>query len=128
VPELVRTGSYEHSYMGVSIAPVVPPVIEANDLPVSQGVYIDQVLDGGPSDGVLQGSSGPGTVDLGNRTIGTGGDVVYQLGDQPIPTEEDLSTYLALETRPGDTIEVGIVRDGRRRTVDLTLGTRPPPN
>jgi S1-C subfamily serine protease len=128
VPALVREGSYEHSYMGVSVAPVVPPVIEATDLSISRGVYIDVVVDGGPSDGVLQGSSGPETVDLGNRTVGTGGDVVYQLGDQPIPTQEALSTYLALETRPGDTLDAGIVRDGERETVEVTLGSRPPPN
>ncbi len=125
VPALIQTGSYDHSYMGVGIAPVVPPVVERNDLPISRGVYIDRVPEGGPADGVLQGSRGTETVDLGNRTIGTGGDVVYQLDGQPIPTEEALSTYLALETTPGETVEVGIVRDGQRRTVTLTLGTRP---
>jgi S1-C subfamily serine protease len=32
-----------------------------------------------------------------------------------------------LETSPGDTIEVTVIRDGQERTVDLTLGTRPEP-
>ena len=45
--------------------------------------------------------------------------------DTPIPQQEALSSFLALETSPGDTIEVTVIRDGEERTVDLTLGERP---
>ncbi|WP_340101152.1 S1C family serine protease [Salinibaculum salinum] len=127
VPALVRDGSYDHSYLGVNIAPVTPPVIEANDLSVNWGVYIDNVVDGGPAEGVLQGSTGSETIDVENRRVGTGGDVVYRMGGVDIPTQQALSTYLALEVRPGDTIDVEVLRDGRRETVELTLGSRPSP-
>ncbi|WP_302080177.1 S1C family serine protease [Salinibaculum rarum] len=127
VPSLVRDGSYDHSYMGVNIAPVTPPVIEANDLDVSWGVYIDNVVDGSPSAGVLEGSTGSETIVVDNRRIGTGGDVVYRMDGVDIPTQQALSTFLALETRPGDTIDVEVIRDGRREIVELTLGSRPAP-
>jgi S1-C subfamily serine protease len=32
-----------------------------------------------------------------------------------------------LETRPGQPVDVSLIRRGRRRQVELTLGTRPPP-
>jgi S1-C subfamily serine protease len=127
IPSLIRQGSYDHSYMGVNIAPVTPPVIEANDLSVNWGVYIDNVVDGGPADGVLQGSTGTESIVTENRRIGTGGDVVYRMGGVDIPTQQALSMFLALEVRPGDTVDVEVLRDSRRETVELTLGSRPEP-
>jgi S1-C subfamily serine protease len=127
VPALIRDGEYGHTYMGVNIAPVTPNVIEANDLPVDWGVYIDNVVAGGPSAGVLEGSTGDETIVANGRQLGTGGDVIYRMDDTDIPTQEALSTFLALETSPGDTIDIKVIRDGSRETVALTLGSRPDP-
>lgn len=127
IPALIRDGDYDHSYMGVNIAAVTPPVIEANNLDIGWGVYIDNVVTDGPSEGVLQGSSGDETIFVNGRRLGTGGDVVYRMDGTDIPTPEALSTFLALEASPGDTIDVEVVRDGRRETVELTLGSRPQP-
>nr|WP_241991863.1 hypothetical protein [Halorubrum sp. SS7] len=38
---------------------------------------------------------------------------------------EDLASYLALRTRPGDTLEVTVLRDGTEQTIELTLVSRP---
>jgi len=59
--------------------------------------------------------------------VPTGGDVIVRLDGTPIPTLNDLSIHLALETSPGDELEARIVRDGSRQTVTLTLGERPSP-
>jgi S1-C subfamily serine protease len=125
VPALIQNGNYDHTYMGVRLTGVTPPIVEANDLPISWGVYIAAVVDGGPSEGVLQGSTGEETV--AGQSVETGGDIVYRMGDADIPTQQALSSYLALETSPGDTIDVEVVRNGRRETVRLTLGARPEP-
>lgn len=125
VPALIDDGNYDHSYMGVRLTGVTPPIVEGNDLPVPWGVYIAQAVEGGPSDGVLQGSTGETTVD--GQTVETGGDVVVGMGEADIPTQQALSSYLALETSPGDTIDVEVIRRSRRQTVQLTLGARPDP-
>ncbi|MFB6311571.1 MAG: S1C family serine protease [Salinirussus sp.] len=125
IPALINDGTYEHAYMGVGIGPVTPPVIQANDLPVATGVYIARIVEGGPAEGVLQGASSRETVD--GETVPVGGDVVVEMAGVPIRDEGDLSRTLALETRPGDTVEVVVYRDGTRTSVDLTLGSRPPP-
>lgn len=125
IPALVTDGSYAHPYMGVGLSSVSPPIAEANDLERASGVYINSVRPGGPSDGVLEGSTG---TDVVNGTeVGIGGDVVRRLDATPTPTRQDLATYLALETSPGDTMAVTIQRDDSTQTVDLTLGTRPAP-
>ena len=125
IPELVETGSYEHSYLGVRILPVTPLLAEANDLEEANGVYVSAVPDGSPADGALQG--GTETVTVEGSPQPTGGDVIVALDGNRIETTGQLGTYLALETSPGDTIEVTVIRDGQERTVDLTLGTRPEP-
>lgn len=131
VPSLIEDGEYDHSLLGVRLADVFPALIQANDLPVSWGVYIHETQDGGPSDGVLQGTEQVESVR--GREVWVGGDVIVGMkrtewdDDQQwtIQDRERLSAFLALETRPGDTIEIEIVRDGNRETVEVTLGSRP---
>lgn len=125
VPSLIETGSYEHSYMGVLLGNVSPRIIDANNLPVSWGVYISEVRPGGPADGVLEGSET--TQRVRGRDTPVGGDVIVRMGDWQIPNRERLSAYLALETQPGDTFEVEFVRDGSKQVADLTVGSRPTP-
>ncbi|WP_418282222.1 S1C family serine protease [Halorubrum sp. DTA98] len=125
VPELIETGSYEHSYMGVSVLAVEPLLAEANDLPEARGVYVAEVPAGGPSDGVLRGADGEAAVE--GATVPTGGDTVVALDDTRIVSNADLSRFLALETRPGDVIDVTVWRGGSEETVELELGSRPEP-
>jgi len=123
VPELIETGDYDHAYMGVSFTTVTPAIAEANDLQQAQGILIVSVVDGGPADGVLQPSDDLAYVD--GQRIRTGGDVLLAVDGTTVETTEDLMSYLALRTEPGETIELTVHRDGSRRTVDLELGTRP---
>lgn len=125
VPALVETGSYDHSYMGVSVTPVDPLLAAGNDLPDASGVYVADVVTDGPADGVLRGTDGETTVD--GATVPTGGDVIVALDGTEIVDNPDLSRYLALETDPGDAVAVTVVRDGGEETVDVTLEERPEP-
>ncbi|MDZ7701387.1 MAG: trypsin-like peptidase domain-containing protein [Halobacteriales archaeon] len=124
-PTLAEDGEYDHPYMGVGILDVSPTIADAVGLERVTGVLVTQVVPDGPSDGVLRGSTG--TEEVAGIEVPVGGDVILRMGGEPIPTGGALGRHLALETRPGETVPVEIVRDGERRTVDLTLGARPPP-
>ena len=124
VPALIEDGEFDHSYMGVRLRSVDPLHAEVNDLEEASGVYIHEVVSNSPSDGVFRGSTET-VARNGVSNIGVGGDVIVAMEDTPIPQQEALSSFLALETSPGDTIEVTVIRDGEERTVDLTLGERP---
>jgi serine protease Do len=126
IPALLTTGDYRHSYMGIRLRPVGPLLAQANDVPGGAGVYVTEVVDGSPSAGVLQGSTGETTVD-GVEGVPTGGDVIVGMAGTDIDERQALSTVLALETSPGDTVPVTVLRDGEQVTLDLTLGTRPDP-
>jgi serine protease Do len=125
VPALATRGRYDHSFMGVRIQEVGPAVAQAYDLADVRGVLIVSVLSGGPSDDVLRGATGE--TEVNGLEVPTGGDVVVSMGGREIVTQADLSNFLTLETSPGDTIDVTVLRDGSRRTVQLELGERPSP-
>ncbi|QSW99573.1 S1C family serine protease [Haloterrigena alkaliphila] len=116
VPALIEDGAYEHAYMGVGVLPVGPEIADAVGLEEAAGVLVAQVVRDGPADGVLEPvrRGRPGS-----------GDVIVAIDGAEISTQAQLSSYLALETAPGDEIELEIVRDGERQTVALTLEERP---
>ncbi|WP_210424106.1 S1C family serine protease [Halorussus ruber] len=124
VPSLIENGSYASSFLGISSIDVSPIIAEANDLDVTRGVLVRQVLPGSPADGVLRGS--PETEEVRGLDVPAGGDVILAIDGKRILTGEDLSSYLT-QTRPGDTVTMTILRDGQRMQVQVELGERPPP-
>ncbi|WP_255151247.1 S1C family serine protease [Halorarius halobius] len=125
VPALIADGEYDHSYVGVGLRPVTPEVAEANGLAEPVGIIVTEVFPGTPAAGVLEGSDETAVVD--GIEVPVGGDVVVAIDDVRILTAEDLGSYLALHTSPGQTVRLTVVRDGTERTVPLELGERPPP-
>lgn len=123
VPALADDGEYQHAYLGVSVLPVGPLVAEANDLEEPRGVLIVDVLPDAPADDVLEPADDVESVD--GDPVPVGGDVIIAIDDQDIPNQERLSSVLALETSPGETVDVEVVRDGEHQTVELTLEPRP---
>ncbi|MHC3439347.1 S1C family serine protease [Natrialbaceae archaeon A-gly3] len=127
VPSLIDDGDFHHSHMGIFFEPVNRLVAEENDLSEATGILIADLEGGGPSEGVLQESDS--VVERRGELIPVGGDVIVAIDGEPIPDRHALGTYLALETNPGDTISLEVIRNrGRERTtVDLELAAREEP-
>jgi S1-C subfamily serine protease len=125
VPELVADGEFDYPYLGVQPASLTRPVVEANDLNVTQGVYVADVSEGSPADEGLRGATE--TALVAEQRVPVGGDVIVAVDNRSVETSEDLLSYLLTETRPGEDVELTVVRDGERTTVTVTLGERPDP-
>jgi putative serine protease PepD len=111
VSQLLASGSVEHAYLGVGI--------EA----VPDGVAITNVVTGTPADDAgLRESTG--TTTENGQQVPTGGDVVVAIDGDSITTEAELQSAIDAH-QPGDRISLTILRSGDRRTVEVTLGTRP---
>jgi regulator of sigma E protease len=52
------------------------------------------------------------------------GDVIVGIDGQPVDEPEDVSDAVSAH-RPGDEIEVEVMRDGKRRTITIELAKRP---
>lgn len=122
VPSLIEDGEFQHTRVGIRTLPVDRRVAMANDMDAVRGVMVTAVVEDGPADGVLQGSTD--TEIEGRREIPVGGDVILAIDGTPLPTDDHLSRYLALETDPGDEVTVTVLRDGEEQDVELTLGRR----
>ena len=57
------------------------------------------------------------------QQLETGGDVIVAIEGEKLIGENDLSRLIT-ERRPGEEIEVEVLRDGERRTFDVTLRAR----
>jgi len=119
VPELIRTGEFDHAFVGIRSVPVTPQVAAANGLDRATGIAVVEVLPDGPADGRLQ----AGTVENGTLT---GGDVIVAIEGTPVRTHEDLSRFLLLQADPGTQVTFTVVRNGTRQNVEVRLGERPP--
>lgn len=111
VAQLVESGKAEHAYLGVTM------------VTVPEGVAVTEVRSGTPAEEAgLRPATGSATVD--GQEQPTGGDVIVALDGKGISSSAELQSAVDAE-RPGDTVSVTVVRDGRRRTFEVTLGTRP---
>lgn len=124
VPALIGSGGVDHPYMGITTLEVTPVVAEENGME-PRGIIVVDVLEDGPSAGVLVPSNSSSSVN--GRDVPVGGDVIVALEGVGVGSSEDLANVLITRTRPGDRVDVTVLRDGERRTVEVTLGTRPPP-
>lgn len=117
---LIANGEVQHSYLGIRSVPLTPPLAEEQGLEQQTGALVVGTVEGAPAHGILQGGESAG----GSSEIPEGGDVIVEIDGETVQSNEDLSSYLMRKTSPGDTVELGIIRDGERQTVEVTLGSR----
>jgi S1-C subfamily serine protease len=124
VPVLVEEGFYPHPWIGVSGTDMTPEIAEAIGLEEPRGFLVISIQDGSPASraGIQEGSSE--TV-LPRREIPLGGDVILSIDGTTVRKLDDLLGYLEQSTQVGQTVSLGIWRDGEITEVDLTLTARP---
>jgi S1-C subfamily serine protease len=124
VPSLIENGAYTWPWLGVTGNDVTPILVQAMDLPVERGAYMIDIIEGGPaSKAGLQGVSQPVTVD--GRQVEIGGDVITAIDGIPVNTFDDVLVYIALQTSPGQTVNLTILRDGKYQDIPVQLEPRP---
>ena len=131
VPSLIDDGAHEWSYLGVQGTSLTADIAALNSLPTDTfGAFIRCVPGNGPSRDRLQGSRGSlnypscDGIPPSDDTF-VGGDVVIAVDDEPVASFDDLLSYIAIETDPGQTIELTVIRNGAQVVVPVTLAERP---
>jgi len=124
VPALIEEGEYEWSWLGVRGGNLVPTLVEAMNLPVERGAYILEVTAGGPAEQAgLRGANEEKVVN--GLAIPVGGDVITAIEGQPINSFDDLLIYIAMQTSPGQKVNLTILRDGETREISVLMEKRP---
>ena len=109
VRQLRETGRVEQAYLGVSNpVPVTEELAQQFGLEVTEGVTFVAVLEDTPAD----------------RAGLRAGDVIVTIGGRPIENVEDLFAELR-RRRPGEQVELTIIRGRDRRELTVRLGEKP---
>jgi S1-C subfamily serine protease len=125
VPALIKTGHYDHPYLGISGTTMTPDLAQAMGLNANQrGALVAQATAGGPADKAgLRGSTQQTTVN--GTPVQVGGDVITAINGQSVKSFDDLVAYLASSTNINQTVTLTIVRDGKEQTLKVTIAARP---
>lgn len=125
VPVLIKTGHYDHPYLGISGTTLTPELAKAMNLSADQkGALVEQVVSGGPAAkaGIIASSR---QVQISGQNIPVGGDVITAVNGQSVKSMDDLIAYLNDNTSAGQTVTLTVLRNGKQTSVDVTLGIRP---
>jgi 2-alkenal reductase len=128
IPKILQSGGVRRAFMGIAFLPLdrLSKDMDAASfaqlgLSVSKGALVTEVESGGPAEKAgIKGSTR--RVTIGGQEFATGGDVIVSIDGVEV-AGSDLSGEI-LTHKPGDKVRLGLVRDGRRITVEVTLGSR----
>jgi putative serine protease PepD len=122
IPELRQSGRVDRGYLGIGSLTVDKTLADLN-LPVDHGALVQSVTPGGPADkaGIRAGDL---SATLDNHAIQLGGDIITKIDGKEIRTRDDLEAAV-VNRKSGDTVKVTLIRQGKTKTVEVTLGERP---
>jgi serine protease Do len=108
IEELKADGKVTRGYLGVQIQPVTQDIAESLGLDKAEGAIISALSDTSPAykAGLKQ------------------GDTIVTANGEKIEDAKDLSRTVAA-MKPGKSVAFEIVRDGKRQTIDVEIGTMP---
>jgi serine protease Do len=107
LPQL-KTGKIVRGWLGVMIQDITPELAKSFGLMHSNGVLVSDVVKDSPADkaGLLR------------------GDVILRFDGKEIENAHKLSQLVA-ETAPNTLIKIGLLRNGKEKTLSLKIGTMP---
>jgi Do/DeqQ family serine protease len=108
--QLLEFGEVRRGLLGVSIMTLTPDIAEAYGVKETQGALVSQVM----SDSAAE--------KAGVKT----GDIIRKVDGKNINNANELRNTIGMK-RSGDTVELEIIRDGRKRTIKAQLGEQTTP-
>jgi S1-C subfamily serine protease len=122
VPELKETGKVERGYLGIS-GVAIDGSLAALNLESERGVLVQEITPGGPAAKAgIRGGDTPAS--LNGSPMALGGDVISRIDGREVGSMADI-VEVVNRHKPGDAVEVDLVRAGESRSVEVELGARP---
>ena len=102
--DLLEYGNVQRGFIGVSIRDIDQKLADEKNLKVFKGVYVQNLTDGGAAE------------TAGIRT----GDIITKVGGVGVGSSTELQEQVG-RYRPGDKVEVTLLRDDKEKLVDVVL-------
>ena len=124
VPSLIEDGEYHHPWIGISGRDIDPDLARVLELKDAKGFLIITVVDGSPAEKAgLKGMTATQVID--GKEYPADGDIIISVDDKEVRKISDILIHLQREKSVGDTMVLGILRDGEFMHKFLTLVERP---
>lgn len=109
LPDLRAGKTPAHAWLPIHGTSITPQIAAQCNLPVDYGVIIYDIL--------------PGTkLDWNMFKTGVNGDIIVSIDDLPVTDLADLSEYIDAHKKPGDTVEIRVIRERKlNRIEEVTL-------
>lgn len=104
--QLRETGTVTRGQLGVVIQPLTRELADSFGVDESKGILVGQVMEGTAAD----------EADIKQ------GDIILELNGQPVGDLNSFRSRIA-STAPGTTIDLAVLRDGKRLKKSVTIGT-----
>ncbi|MEK6227749.1 MAG: trypsin-like peptidase domain-containing protein [Actinomycetota bacterium] len=120
--ELREKGRVDYGYLGVESVTLWPQAAERLNVDTDNGAVLGEIQAGSPAEDADLKGGRPEEFQGGQLPVG--GDVIVAVDGRKLTRRVDLADLVSTHSA-GDKIELEVIREGDRRTVDVTLGKRP---
>ncbi|MCD7951910.1 MAG: Do family serine endopeptidase [Synergistaceae bacterium] len=103
--DLIKHGEVRRGWLGVTVQPLTASLVEAYKIPTNEGSIVADVQKGSPAE------------KFGLKR----GDVIISVGDSKVKNSEDV-VFAVRNRMAGEKVTFEIYRDGKKMTVEVTLG------
>lgn len=119
LPDMLAGKTVVHPRLGIAGQTLTSDLAKTLNIGVDKGVYVVQV-DASSAAGRAGVKGAQQRTSQNALAVPPGGDVIVKVDDQETPTFEKLADYIDSK-KPGDTVTLHIVRDGKDMTIDVQL-------
>ncbi|HSF24940.1 MAG TPA: trypsin-like peptidase domain-containing protein [Blastocatellia bacterium] len=124
IPEIISKGYVARPWLGVTTMPLNTRIARAFQLPSSEGIIVGDVYRGsGAAAAGLRGATIRESM-WGGVSLQQLGDVIVAVGGRKVANTDDLQTAMQ-DKKPGETVDVEVIRERRRATIPVRLSERP---
>jgi len=124
VEQLREDGKVDYAFIGVETTALFPQLAEELKVDSDTGVIVARVTPNSPAEeaGI---EAADQQIDFQIfQNLDVGGDIIISVDDEEILSESDLPRIISRKD-PGETVTLGIIRDGEEIDVEVELGARP---
>jgi S1-C subfamily serine protease len=120
--ELIRFGGVRRGWIDIDPIQLFPSLVSYFKLPVQKGVLVSAARTNAIAAGIRGGDQSR-AVRTGRTIIYGGGDIIVGVNRQKVESISDMLGALE-DTKPGEVVEVRILRGGQEKTVSVKLVQR----